>query len=443
MPVDWSSFDTWIIATGTLSAMSCALLGNYLVLRRLSMMGDAISHAVLPGLAIAFLITGSRESLPMIIGATAIGVLTAFLVQAIFRLSGLDKGATMGVIFTTLFALGLILIRQAADHVDLDPGCVLYGAIELTPLDTYDLIHFEIPRAAVTNAGMLGINLLFVLVFYKELKITSFDPALATTLGIHAGVMHYALMTLVAATIIAAFESVGSILVIAMLIVPAAAAHLLTDRLSVMIMLSMLIAALSAILGHLSAITVPGWFGFRDTSTAGMMAVIAGVIFLLVFFFAPRYGILSRILRRSLLTVQITRDDILGMMFRFHELAPAGSPPIQRADLHSALKLGLPVKVAVWDLLRRKRLNRVGNGYRLTDSGVDDGRTLVRSHRLWETYLCERLGVCAADVHYQAHQLEHFTDSLMQSELDETVGHPVVDPHERDIPPLYTDKKDD
>ena len=348
----------------------------------------------------------------------------------------------MGVVFTTLFALGLILIRQAADHVDLDPGCVLYGAIELTPLDTYELFGLEIPRAALTNAAMLGVNLLFVLVFYKELKITSFDPALATTLGIHAGVMHYALMTLVAATIIASFESVGSILVIAMLIVPAAAAHLLTDRLAVMILISLMFAALSAVLGHLSAITVPGWFGFRDTSTAGMMAVIVGVIFLLAFLFAPRYGMLSRILRRSLMTVQITRDDILGMMFRFHELAPAGSPPIKTDDFHGALKLGFAVKLAVWDLLRSKRLYRIGSGYRLTPSGVDDGRILVRSHRLWESYLCEKLGVCAAEVHDQAHQLEHFTDSLLQSELDRTVGHPSVDPHEREIPSLHSHRKD-
>jgi manganese/zinc/iron transport system permease protein len=124
---------------GRLSAMSCALLGNYLVLRRMSMMGDAISHAVLPGLAIAFLVSGSRESLPMLFGAIIIGILTTLFIQGIDRLSGLDRGASMGVVFTTLFALGLILIRQAADHVDLDPGCVLYGAIELTPLDTYDL----------------------------------------------------------------------------------------------------------------------------------------------------------------------------------------------------------------------------------------------------------------------------------------------------------------
>ena len=197
--MEWNVLDTWIVVTGALSAMSCALPGSYLVLRRMSMMGDAISHAVLPGLALAFILTGSRESLPMLVGATAVGVLTTFLVQAVVKLGGLDKGASMGVIFTTLFALGLILIRQAADHVDLDPGCVLYGAIELTPLDLVAVFGMEVPRAAVVNAAMLAVNLGFVLLFYKELKITSFDPALATTVGIPAGLMHYLLMTLTAA----------------------------------------------------------------------------------------------------------------------------------------------------------------------------------------------------------------------------------------------------
>ena len=439
--MEWSNFDTWIVITGALSAMSCALLGNFLVLRRLSMMGDAISHAVLPGLAIAFLISGSRESLPMILGAAIIGVTTTFLVQVIVRLSGLDRGASMGVIFTSLFALGLILIRQAADHVDLDPGCVLYGAIELTPLDVYMIAGWEIPRAAVTNSVMLGVNLLFVLVFYKELKLTSFDPALATTLGINAGAMHYVLMTLVAATTIAAFESVGSILVIAMLIVPAATAHLLTDRLALMLFLSLVLAAACAVLGHISAITVPAWLGFRDTSTAGMMAVMAGVIFVTAFLFAPRYGFLSRAVGRALLSLKIIRDDILGILYRFHELAPAEAAPVNGENLRRALKSGISVKIALWDLLRRKRVRRSGSGFALTSSGLDEGKTLIRSHRLWESYLCDSLGVCAADVHHQAHRLEHYTDPSMQTRLNRVTGHPVVDPHEREIPELAPHRK--
>ena len=148
--MEWTSLDTWIVITGALSAMSCALAGNYLVLRKMSMMGDAISHAVLPGLAVAFLITGSRESLPMLIGATAVGVLTAFLIQTIFKLSRLDHGATMGVIFTTLFALGLILIRQAADHVDLDVAAVRRTTMRIV------IGQKDAPHAAMVPAHGMG-----------------------------------------------------------------------------------------------------------------------------------------------------------------------------------------------------------------------------------------------------------------------------------------------
>jgi manganese/zinc/iron transport system permease protein len=430
----WTFIDTWIVVVGVVSAMSCALLGNYLVLRRMSMMGDAISHAVLPGLAIAFLVSGSRDSLPMLVGAIGIGVVTTLLIQAVDRLSGLDKGASMGVVFTTLFALGLILIRQAADHVDLDPGCVLYGAIELTPLDTYALFGLDVPVAAVTNAAMLLVNGLFVLVFYKELKITSFDPALATTMGINANLMHYVLMTLVAATAIAAFESVGSILVIAMLIVPGATAHLLTDRLSRMLLLSLLVAALSAVLGHLGAITIPTWFGFRDTSTAGMMAFASGVVFLAVFLLAPRYGVASRLVNQALMGLRILRDDILGFLYRLGELAPEGAPGATKGALREALRAGISLELALRRLVRGGLVRIDGDRLRLTEAGTAAGRSLVRSHRLWESYLCHQMGYCETEVHTPAHRLEHFTDAGLQTALDRETGGPALDPHERNIP---------
>jgi manganese/zinc/iron transport system permease protein len=432
--MEWTFLDTWIVVVGMLSAMACALPGNYLVLRRMSMMGDAISHAVLPGLAIAFLISGSRDSLPMLIGAILIGVLTTLFIQGIDKLSGLDRGASMGVVFTTLFALGLILIRQAADHVDLDPGCVLYGAIELTPLDTYIFFGHEVPRAAITSGAMLLINLVFVIVFYKELKITSFDPELATTIGINSNLMQYTLMTLVAATTIAAFESVGSILVIAMLIVPGAAAHLLTDRLAPMLLISLLFAGIAAFTGHIAAITVPTWFGFQDTSTAGMMAVMAGIMFGGVLLFAPRYGLISRFLSQLSLGIKIVRDDILGFLYRYQELAPAEAVPVQVSDVRNALKAGISVDISIWDLTRKKMVKKEAEQLTLTPSGLDTGKNLIRSHRLWETYLCDQMGYCGADIHRYAHQLEHYTDSDMQDQLGEVTGHPVMDPHERKIP---------
>jgi manganese/zinc/iron transport system permease protein len=170
----------------------------------------------------------------------------------------------------------------------------LYGAIELTPLDTVPLLGQEVPRVVLSLGAVMLLNLVCVLLFYKELKISSFDPALATTLGINARLMHYLLMTLVAITAVAAFESVGNILVVAMLIVPAATAYLLTDRLSVMIALAVLFGALSAVLGHIGAVAVPAAFGYESTSTAGMMALMAGLLLALACVAGPRYGLLSR-----------------------------------------------------------------------------------------------------------------------------------------------------
>ncbi len=297
--MNWLPLDSWIVAVGALTAIACALPGCFLFLRQMSMMGDAISHAVLPGLAIAFLITGSRASIGMFIGAALVGVLTALFTQWISKFGNVDRGAAMGVVFTTLFALGLLLIVRAANHVDLDPGCVLYGAIELTPLDQILIavgpIQFQVPRAVLTLSCVTILNLAFILTFYKELKLSAFDPSLATTLGFNATLMHYLLMTIVAITTVAAFEAVGSIIVIAMLIVPAASAHLLTDRLPVMLVLAAALAAASAAVGHLSALLLPPLLGFSATSTSGMMAVVAGVVFLATAVLAPRYGLLRKL----------------------------------------------------------------------------------------------------------------------------------------------------
>lgn len=290
--------DGWIVAAGILCAVASALLGCFLVLRKMSMMGDAISHAVLPGLAIAFLVTGSRASLPMFIGAALAGVLTALFTEWIRGFGKVDEGASMGVVFTALFAVGLLLVVRAADAVDLDPGCVLYGAIELTPLDTVLVRGFEIPRVVIMLGAVCLLNLVVVCCFYKELNISSFDPALATTLGINARFMHYLLMTLVAITTVASFETVGNILVVAMLVVPAATAYLLTDRLSRMLLLATLFGAAAAVVGHIAAISVPAAFGHQSTNTAGMMALVAGCLLLVVSFASPRYGILRRILHR-------------------------------------------------------------------------------------------------------------------------------------------------
>lgn len=435
LAVTWTLSDTQIVFVGVLSAVSCALLGNFLVLRRMSMMGDAISHAVLPGLAVAFLLTGSRASVPMFIGAAVVGVLTAMFTHWVHTSGRVDEGASMGVVFTVLFALGLIIIVRAADAVDLDPGCVLYGAIELVPIDTIRMGGVEVPRAAIPLGGVLILDILFVVAFYKELKISSFDPALATTLGINARLMHYLLMTTIAITTVASFESVGSILVIAMLIVPAAAAHLMTDRLAWMLVISMVLAGASAFLGHLGAITVPTWFGFPDTSTSGMMAVAAGVFFAGAFLFAPRQGLVSKFAHQLALRVRIASEDVLGLLFRLEESDLAAKVDIEPGLLRDVLDVGpLTRRLAVRRLRRGGQMVARDERWQLTEPGRSAARQLVRSHRLWESYLARHLGLAADHVHVPADRVEHYISEPMREAMTRELGPSRRDPHGHPIP---------
>ena len=431
----WQRMDTEIVVIAALGAVACALLGNFLVLRRMSLLGDAISHAVLPGLAAAFLLTGSRGSLPMLAGAAVVGVLTAGLSEGVHRAGKGEQGAAMGVVFATLFALGLILIRQV-DHVDLDPDCVLYGSIELAPLYREQVLGVELPRAAIALGAVLLIDAAAVLLFYKELTISTFDPALATTQGIPAAAMHHLLTVLVAMTTVAAFESVGSILVIAMLIVPPAAAYLLTDRLGAMILLSLVIAALSALGGHVGALVAPGWLGYPGVSTysASMMAVCAGLLFTLAALFGPRHGVLSKLAAHLALARGIAREDALLLLYRLEESAAA--PP---ADLPALLRSrhgagSFAARLAVVQLRARGLVARRDGRDHLTPRGRTAAAELLRSHRLWETYLDQHLDVPRDHLHLPAERLEHVTGAALRGRLAADLGHPSRDPQGKPIP---------
>jgi manganese/zinc/iron transport system permease protein len=277
----------WVILTGVLVGASCAFLGCFLILRRMAMLGDAISHAALPGIAIAFLVSHSLDTIPMLIGAAVFGVLTTFLVQTLHQ-SGVQSDAAIGVTFTSLFAIGVVLISMFADDVHIDLQHVLYGEIAYVPWNQLVVGGVEWgPRAVWMVGGTFLLSLIVVGLFYKQFKITSFDPAMAAAIGIPVVMFHYLLMTLVSLTTVAAFESVGAILVVAMLIVPGATAYLLTDRLSVMLGLSMAIGALSAVLGYYAAYLL-------NASIAGAMSTVAGLLFLLAFVFSPSHGLLAR-----------------------------------------------------------------------------------------------------------------------------------------------------
>lgn len=295
--------ELWVIFTAILAASACALIGAFLVLRQGAMLGDGISHAVLPGLALAFIITSSRDVLPMLIGAGAMGLLTAFLTEFLARTGRLYRDASLGIVFTVLFSIGVILIAGFAGQIDLDQECVLYGEIAYTPWDTFIVGGTNLgPRAFWILGAVFIFNIIFISLFFKQLKITSFDPALARTVGISDRLWHYLLTSVVALTVVAAFESVGAILVVAMLIIPGATAFLITRNLRLMLILSVLVGVASALGGYYGAT-------LTNTSIAGFMAVAGGVIFALTLIIR---NVIDRTQALSVVSVQkqaITPDN--------------------------------------------------------------------------------------------------------------------------------------
>lgn len=267
----------WIILLGALIAVSCGLLGCYLVLRKMAMIGDAISHAVLPGIVLAYLFSGTRETLPMLIGAAVLGVLTTVIIELFYKRARLQIDASIGITFTWLFAIGIILISLFTGEVDLDQDCVLYGEIALSPLDLWvtDSGLNMGPRALWIGSGLLLLILIFIKVGYKGLFITTFNEEFAKAIGISVAVWHYALMGAVSLTTVVSFESVGAILVVAFLIVPPSTAYLITNNLKKMLLLTAVFGILSAIGGYFLATAING-------SIAGAMASVTGFLFLIV-----------------------------------------------------------------------------------------------------------------------------------------------------------------
>ena len=285
------SYASQVILVGAVVAIACALPGVFLVLRRVAMMSDAISHTVLLGIVLAFFASGSIDSPLLILGAAIMGVITVSLVELLGNTRLVKQDAAIGLVFPALFSLAVILISRYTGDVHIDNDAVLLGEIGLSPLDRVSLLGMMLPRALIVMGVILLLNILFVVLFYKELKLSTFDAGLAATLGFSPALVHYGLMALVSITAVGAFDAVGSVLVVAFMIAPAASAYLLTDKLSLMLVFAALIGALSAIGGYQLSLWV-------DANIAGSMATMTGFIFLLTFLFAPYRGMVAVALRR-------------------------------------------------------------------------------------------------------------------------------------------------
>ncbi len=271
----------------SLVAIACALPGVFLVLRKMALISDAISHAILPGIVIGFFITHNLSSPILIIFAAFTGVLTVILVAFIQKTGLVKEDTAIGLVFPALFSIGVLLIAQNANDVHLDIDAVLLGELAFAPFDRLMLFGADVgPKALWVIGTIVLVSVTLLIIFFKELKISTFDAGLASALGFSPVALHYGLMTVASITTVGAFDAVGAILVVALTITPAATAYLLTKNLKAMLIIAMVLGVFSAIFGY----WVAHWL---DASIAGAIATILGIVFLAVYLFAPKTGMVS------------------------------------------------------------------------------------------------------------------------------------------------------
>ena len=447
----WHSLDTWTALTAVSAAAACTLPGLWLVLRRHSMMGDAIAHSALLGIVAASMTVGALQSLGIVpdssfdltyevglfVGATLVGLLTAFLTEWLGDVGRLNPGAALGVVFSSLFALGLLLVRLYNDDKHLDADCVLFGDLSSAVLDTVG--QSDVPRALVLNVVAFALNLVVTAALFKELRIASFDADHAATLGLRPRLLHYVLLTLTSITVVAAFESVGSILVIALLVVPTATALLLSRSLLGTLLVSLAVAVAAGVLGHVSARTLPGivfaGWGVRDASTSGMVSVAAGSLFGLAWLFSPRGGLVPRAWQQLSTTIDVAAEDLLGGLWRLDErnLKPNQAQVLDIVSRRFGTGDWL-MRLALRRLRQRGDVRLDGPEWKLTDPGRRKARTLIRAHRLWEAYLAKHFALSEDQLHAGAMRAEHYLDQPLIDRLQSELDTPTQDPHGRTIP---------
>lgn len=354
---------TEIQLIAAVTAAACGLVGAFLVLRRTSLLSDAISHAILPGIVVAFFLTESLTSPWLLLGAAVTGVLTVALIEAIGNSRLVKQDAAIGLVFPALFSVGVILISRYAADVHLDADAVLLGDPTFAWIERFTVAGRDLGPASLWTMGVvLALVVVFLGVFYKELKLSTFDPALAAALGFAPVALNYALMSLVSVVAVGAFDVVGSILVVALMIAPPAAAWLLTDRLPTLLVLSALIGVASAVAGYWLARGL-------DVSIAGAMAVAAGLWFAAALAFAPERGLVAQARRRARQRVAFARRMLLVHLLH-HEGTPEAERECRVAHLQEHLHwapafAGRAVRVAE----RSGAVRRSGDRLSLTESG--------------------------------------------------------------------------
>lgn len=402
------------LIASSLVGLMCGVLGCFIVLRNMSLVGDALSHAILPGVVFAFMIVG-YSAMGFFIGAVLAGLVAAVAITWIQQKVKTKNDAAVGIVFTAMFSVGVMGIswisRNEGVHLDLKD--FLFGnVLGVANTDLY------------LTAGITVYVIASIIVLYRYLFATTFQPVIAETMGISVKIIHYFLMLLLSFAVVAALQTVGVILVVAMLITPASTALLLSNRLQVVLVIAGAVGLASAVIGLLAAILF-------ETTPGPAMAVVATLCYLLAVGFAPEKGLIFQFWRKMRLRRRIEIEDLIKQAFHLQQ---AGGLTVEAL----AKQLG-------WGALKiRRRLSILSDKglidkekMELSSGGLTAARKLVRAHRLWETYLADQVGLSGEQVHDEAEYFEHLLSEELLDEVDVTLGYPQIDPHGEPIPAKF------
>ena len=401
------------LAASIMVGVMCGILGCFIVLRNMALVGDALSHAVLPGVVGAFLLVGFSP-LGFFIGSVIAGLISAVGITWIQQNVRTKNDAAIGIVFTSMFSLGVMGISWISHDkgVHLDLKDFLFGNV----LGVGDQDLWLTGAVTVTVIGS-------VIVFYRYLFVTTFQSVIAKTMGISVQTVHYLLMLLLSFSVVASLQTVGVILVVAMLITPASTALLLSDRLQRVLFLAALIGLITAVLGFFVAVAL-------DTTPGPAMAVLATIFYIFAVLFSPRKGLVFNFLRKRALQNRIQIEDTLKQSYKLHDLSNLTFETL--ADTLGFDKSTLKNHLRV--LSKRGLMNNVGSEITLTTEGITAANRLVRAHRLWESYLATKIGLTGEQVHDDAEHHEHFLSDDILNEIEERLGFPELDPHGEPIP---------
>ena len=419
-PLQETFFQKALIGGG-LVAIVCSVVGSLVVLRRMAFLGDALSHAIIAGVAGGYLfmkiLFGIEAHAPaMLIGSLITAIITVMLIGTVSRVSRVKSDTAIGIMYTGIFALGVVIVSIFRNYIHIDLLHFIMGDV-LAVADT------DLWAAAITSALVLSI----IILFFRHFQLTSFDPIMAASIGMPVVLIDYVLTSCVSLVVVSAVSMVGVILVVGLLITPAASAYLLCDRLKNMMALSALFGLTSVIGGLYLCI----WL---DSAGGGAIMLFCTLQFVVILIVAPRYGLLARWFRiRSTVPQQMT-EDILGTILR------GNGEHISFQSVKAHVRGPIRLEKALRSLTRNDLIQHHEDGYTLTDEGKVEATRILRAHRLWESYL-EHVGTPPEHIHRQAEILEHVREDGTVDYLDELLGHPAVDPHGSIIPKPMGDKK--